>query len=146
MTRTNPSFVRASASIALATLLPSAQSGTLVTRANEAFTRANKSKTLVSEMPCCSADKRGHRSTTPRNSNKTSQRRFPRENFPEDPAGIAELGSAGDRLPCSFARHINGWLDDTGALANRIESLRRSLSCTQHIAGNNSQDQNRRCS
>jgi hypothetical protein len=83
MTRTNPSFVRASASIALATLLPSAQSGTLVTRANEAFTRANKSKTLVSEMPCCSADKRGHRSTTPATPTKQVNGIFLAKTFPK---------------------------------------------------------------
>jgi hypothetical protein len=89
MTRTNSSFARANASFALVMLLPSSQAGSPVTHTNEAFTRANDSKTRVSEMPCCLADKRGHRSTTPRNSNKTSQRHFSREVFfvQDAPAG-----------------------------------------------------------
>jgi hypothetical protein len=65
MTRTNSSFARTNASFALVMLLPSSQASSPVTHTNEAFTRANDSKTRVSEMPCCLADKRGHRSTTP---------------------------------------------------------------------------------
>jgi len=85
LTRVNPSFARANDSIASANDLPWFQSNTPIARINDSFTRGNESKTLASQMTNSRAVSSGHEGTTPRNSHKTSHRRFSRASAFDQP-------------------------------------------------------------
>lgn len=86
LTRVNPSFARANDSIASANDLPWFQSNTPIARINDSFTRGNESKTLVSQMTNSKSVSPGHEGTSPRNSHKTSHRRFSRASAFDQPA------------------------------------------------------------
>jgi hypothetical protein len=77
----NTSFAPANASFARATLLPCYQSTGPVAGTNDLFKCVRESRALGYEVTPSVSDKRGHRSTAPRNSYKTSQLQFFREKF-----------------------------------------------------------------